>query len=150
MNRNDFLRFSASAAFGAAFITTPWHFSGRRTGTGATDAAWPPPDAAEEQFWDFVREQFPLSHERAYLNTGGLGASPYAVIDAVKGKMDELEKTCETGHSEALWEEIKRDAGALLGCDPAEIAFTRNTTAPSAMPSSAATNAAAGSVSSAA
>jgi selenocysteine lyase/cysteine desulfurase len=128
MNRNDFLRFSASAAFGAAFINAPRHFSGRRTGTGAPDAAWPPPDATEEEFWEFVREEFPLSHERAYLNTGGLGASPYVVIDTVKGKMDELEKTCETGHSEALWEEIKRDAGALLGCDPAEIAFTRNTT----------------------
>jgi selenocysteine lyase/cysteine desulfurase len=128
MNRNDFLRFSASAAFGAAFINAPRHFSGRRTGTGAPDAAWPPPDATEEEFWEFVREEFPLSHERAYLNTGGLGASPYVVIDTVKGKMDELENTCETGHSEALWEEIKRDAGALLGCDPAEIAFTRNTT----------------------
>ena len=128
MNRNDFLRFSASAAFGAALINAPRHFSGRRTGTGAPDAAWPPPDATEEEFWEFVREEFPLSHERAYLNTGGLGASPYVVIDTVKGKMDELENTCETGHSEALWEEIKRDAGALLGCDPAEIAFTRNTT----------------------
>ena len=148
MKRNDFLRFSASAAFGAAFIHFPGHFPGhspwhspwrslrdssgpslgRRTGPDAAVAPWPPPDAPEEQFWDFVREQFPLSHERAYLNTGGLGASPFAVIDAVKGKMDELEKTCETGHSEELWDGIKRDAGALLGCDAAEIAFTRNTT----------------------
>ena len=128
MKRKDFLRFSASTAFGAAMINSPWHFYGRQTGAEAAEAPWPPPDATEEQFWEFVREQFPLSHERAYLNTGGLGASPYAVIDAVKGKMDELEKTGETGHSEALWDEIKRDAGALLGCDAAEIAFTRNTT----------------------
>ncbi|HEX7574239.1 MAG TPA: aminotransferase class V-fold PLP-dependent enzyme [Bacteroidota bacterium] len=128
MKRKDFLRFSASTAFGAALINSPWHFSGRQTGAEAAEAPWPPPDVTEEQFWEFVREQFPLSHERAYLNTGGLGASPYAVIDAVKGKMDELEKTGETGHSEVLWDEIKRDAGALLGCDAAEIAFTRNTT----------------------
>jgi selenocysteine lyase/cysteine desulfurase len=132
MKRNDFLRFSASAAFGAAFMNAPWntprHSLTKQSGPDAAGAAWPPGEATEEQFWGFVREQFPLSRERAYLNTGGLGASPYAVIDAVKGKMDELEKTGETGHSEELLDGIKRDAGALLGCDAGEIAFTRNTT----------------------
>ena len=128
MNRTEFIRFSASAAFGAGLL--PLLGSPARTGAGpyAAPGAWPSPDAPEEQFWDFVREQFPLSHDRAYFNTGGLGASPYAVIDAVKQKMDELEKTSETGHSEELWEGIKKDAGALLGCDGAELAFTRNTT----------------------
>jgi selenocysteine lyase/cysteine desulfurase len=124
MKRNEFLRFSASAAFGAALFPSLSRAGAPRP---AADV-WPPPDASEEQFWDFVREQFPLAHDRAYLNTGGLGASPYAVIDAVKGKMEELEKICETGHSEALVDEIKKDAGALLGCDAAELAFTRNTT----------------------
>ena len=128
MKRNDFLRFAASAAFGAALIHPPWRSPVWRKGPDAPSAPWPPPDGGEEEFWDFVRGQFPLSHERAYLNTGGLGASPFAVIDAVKEKMDELEKTGETGHSEGLWEGIKQDAGALLGCDAAEIAFTRNTT----------------------
>jgi len=89
---------------------------------------WPPGDAGDESFWRFVREQFPLSHERAYLNTGGLGASPFVVIDAVKSKMDELEKVSETGHDEALWKQIKTDAGKLLGCDADELAFTRNAT----------------------
>ena len=42
--------------------------------------------------------------------------------------MDELEAICETGHSEALLDGIKKEAGALLGCDGAELAFTRNTT----------------------
>jgi selenocysteine lyase/cysteine desulfurase len=132
MKRNEFLRFSASAAFGAALFPTLGPslgtLPGSPTGRDATVAGWPPPDATEEQFWDFVREQFPLARERAYLNTGGLGASPYGVIDAVKGKMDELEKTCETGHSEELLNGIKKDAGVLLGCDTAELAFTRNTT----------------------
>ena len=132
MKRNEFLRFSASAAFGAALFPslaiarTPPGPGAPRPGPGTPAPL--PPDMSEEQFWEFVREQFPLSHERAYLNTGGLGASPYPVIEAVKGKMEELEKTCETGHSEALLDEIKKDAGALLGCDADELAFTRNTT----------------------
>ena len=89
---------------------------------------WPEVAPNDEDFWRFVRGQFPLTHERAYFNTGGLGASPYAVIDAVKEKMDELEKMSETGHDETLWDAIKTDIGRLLGCDASEIAFTRNTT----------------------
>ena len=82
----------------------------------------------DERFWAFVREQFPLTHERVYLNTGGLGASPYAVIDAVVSRMNELEKISETGHSEQIWASIKQKAAALLGCDAEEIAYTRNAT----------------------
>ena len=42
--------------------------------------------------------------------------------------MDELEKVAETGHSEELWKEVKTDAAQLFGCDPTELAFTRNAT----------------------
>ena len=89
---------------------------------------WPAIDPEDEQFWKFVRTQFPLSDERAYLNTGGLGASPYVVIDAVKSKMDELEKVGETGRTEELWIDVKTAAAQLLGCDASELAFTRNAT----------------------
>ncbi len=89
---------------------------------------WPPFTPDDDRFWKFLREQFPLTQERAYLNTGGLGASPYAVIDTVKATMDELEKISETGHNEELWNTVKNDAAALLGCDAGELAFTRNTT----------------------
>lgn len=124
MKRKEFLRYSASTAFGAAWIPRLLPGGPVRGASGP----WPPPDTPEEEYWDFVREQFPLAHDRAYLNTGGLGASPFAVIGAVKAKTDELEKICETGHSEELLNGIKKDAGALLGCDAEELAFTRNTT----------------------
>jgi cysteine desulfurase / selenocysteine lyase len=91
-------------------------------------APWPAIDADDEAFWQFVRDQFPLTRERAYLNTGGLGASPYMVIDTVKAKIDELEKLSETGHTDELWKEVKTDAASLLGCVPEELAFMRNTT----------------------
>lgn len=89
---------------------------------------WPAINAKDESFWTFVRDQFPLTRERAYFNTGGLGASPYAVIDAVKAKMDELEKISETGHTEQLWKELKSTGADFFGCAPEELAFMRNAT----------------------
>jgi selenocysteine lyase/cysteine desulfurase len=82
----------------------------------------------DERYWLLVRQQFPLTRERIYLNTGGLGASPHLVIDAVESRIHELEKISETGHNEALWLSIKEKASALLGCDKEEIAYTRNAT----------------------
>lgn len=123
MNRKEFVRMAATAAAGAAAF--PLLASGAAV---PPPVPWPNPDPADESFWKFVRGQFPLATDRAYLNTGGLGASPYAVIEAVTTKMMELERIGETGHDESLWHQIKSDAGALLGCDPEELAFTRNTT----------------------
>lgn len=85
-------------------------------------------DPRDEAFWSLVREQFPLTRERIYLNTGGLGASPYVAIEAVKNKITELERICETGHSEELWHDIKSKAGQILGCKPEELAYMRNAT----------------------
>lgn len=126
MNRSEFVRTATGVLAGLGL------FSGARPLGASEDASpttlWPPVNADDELFWKFVRSQFPLTEERAYLNTGGLGASPYAVLDAVKSKMDELEKISETGHNEELWKRIKLKAAELLGCDGDELAFTRNTT----------------------
>lgn len=146
MKRSTFLRTCLAGAAGSALLpglvhTTPAN-AAPLPGTGSTglpgpnrptlpgpgSAAWPPVDPHDERFWAFVRDQFPLSKERAYFNTGGLGASPYAVLDTVKGTMDQLELICETGRTDELWAEIKTDAGRLLGCSAKELAFVRNTT----------------------
>ncbi|HTR98412.1 MAG TPA: aminotransferase class V-fold PLP-dependent enzyme, partial [Bacteroidota bacterium] len=124
MKRSEFLRASVTAAVGAAM----WKNGVPGEALRRTPAGPPPGPDDGEQFWEFLRGEFPLERERAYLNTGGLGACPRTVIDAVKEKTDELERICETGHAEELWNGIKKDAGALLGCDADELAFTRNTT----------------------
>lgn len=85
-------------------------------------------DPHDEAFWTMVRDHFPLTRGRIYLNTGGLGASPYVSINALKAKIDELEEISETGHNDELWYNIKTTASHILGCDAEEIAYTRNTT----------------------
>ncbi|MBI3004508.1 MAG: aminotransferase class V-fold PLP-dependent enzyme [Ignavibacteriales bacterium] len=120
MNRKEFFRSGAGLIAGVSFLS--------ERSIPAEGKGWPQVNPEDEQFWMFVRSQFPLTGERAYFNTGGLGASPYAVIDAVKSKIDELEKISETGHTEELWKSIKASAAGLLGCDTGEIAFMRNTT----------------------
>jgi hypothetical protein len=128
MKRSEFL--SACVAVGTGSLLLPFPAAARepRGPAARPTAVWPPVDPTDEAFWTFLRGQFPLAGDRAYLNTGGLGASPYAVIDAVKARMDELEHVCETGHTEELWKEVKGAAARLLGCDAGEIAFVRNTT----------------------
>ena len=84
--------------------------------------------ALDNAFWTQVREAFPLTRKRTYLNTGGLGASPQVAIDVLKEKIDELEEISEVGHTHQLWSEIKNKAGLILSCDADEIAYTRNTT----------------------
>jgi selenocysteine lyase/cysteine desulfurase len=123
MKRRTFFSSLAGVAAGAGMLS----------GMKADLLASPQPatftgDPSDERFWTFLRGQFPLTHERAYLNTGGLGASPYPVIEAVQSKMDELEQISETGHSEELWKEMKGTIAPFLACDPEEIAFMRNTT----------------------
>ena len=122
MRRSEFLATVMAGLTGGALLPHVLHAETRGV------PAWPAGNPADDRYWNFLRDQFPLSHERAYLNTGGLGASPYAVIDAVKAKMDELEQVSETGHADELLREIKTGAAALFGCHADELAFTRNTT----------------------
>lgn len=85
-------------------------------------------DPKDQGFWRKVREQFPLTHKRTYLNTGGLGASPQISIDALQDKINALEEISEVGHTHDLWQQIKGSAGRLLGCEADDLAYTRNTT----------------------
>lgn len=124
MKRKEFFRSAAGFLAGTTFLSQK-SLSGSHSGPRN---AWPQARPDDERFWAFVRSQFPLAENRAYFNTGGLGASPHAVIDAVKSKMDELEKVSETGHTDQLWEEIKSSAAGFLGCEAEELAFMRNTT----------------------
>ncbi|MGH7491987.1 MAG: aminotransferase class V-fold PLP-dependent enzyme [bacterium] len=127
MRRRNFIKTTAQTLTGLLRLSFLPKFSGRFDLVNI-DFEGCDIDPCDETYWSLVREQFPLTRDRIYLNTGGLGASPYAVIAAVQSKMDELERICETGHSEELWHDIKVKAGQILGCKPEEITYTRNAT----------------------
>ena len=90
-------------------------------------APWPPPASLDDDgFWKLVRAQYPLTHERVYLNTGGLGPAPYPVLDAVQRTMLERQTLSEHGHNRI--EQAREPVAAFFGAKPSEIAFTRNAT----------------------
>ncbi len=103
---------------------------GRSSGSAQTvDArpAWPPAVGLDDEaFWKQVRAQFPLTHNRAYLNTGGLGPAPYAVIDRVQQTMIDLQRISEHGHK--MIGEARVPVASFFGVKPEEIAFQRNAT----------------------
>ncbi|MFC1726847.1 aminotransferase class V-fold PLP-dependent enzyme, partial [candidate division KSB1 bacterium] len=83
-------------------------------------------NAEDEKYWKMVRMQFPLTFDRYYFNTSGLGPSPRIVIDTVTEWTYKLETICETGHGDV--HKVNEKAAKLLNADPEEIAVTRNTT----------------------
>lgn len=122
-SRRDFLRRGSTAAAAAMVSCT----TARGTLKDTDRPVWPPPSMADDDaFWKAVRAQFPLTHDRVYLNTGGLGPAPYPVLDTMISKIMELQRVSETGHSGL--DTAREKLAAFIGADADELAFTRNAT----------------------
>jgi selenocysteine lyase/cysteine desulfurase len=83
-------------------------------------------DTDDEKFWTLIKEQFPLEQDLIYMNNGGLGPSPYQVIETIKNQMWTWERISETGHW--MVEGVHEKAAKFFNCGIDEIAFTRNST----------------------
>ncbi|MBN1349863.1 aminotransferase class V-fold PLP-dependent enzyme [candidate division KSB1 bacterium] len=94
--------------------------------SGATPMSLPPMVDPDEKFWQIVRQQFLLTTEKIYMNTGGLGPSPRVVVDTLFKTTLQLEEMGE--HEHHLVYDVNKKAAKLLGAAPEEIALTRNTT----------------------
>lgn len=118
LRRRTFLR---TLGAGAAL---PWLAAGFAT----PPAPWPPPaeGADDDAFWAVVRSQYPLTRERTYFNTGGLGPAPYPVLDAAHRTTLDLQRLSETGHDRL--EAARAPVATFLGCAPEALAFVRNAT----------------------
>ncbi len=120
MNRKQFLKSLAAGGAGLAF------------GSNRSAAAPHPledllPDVSASeslQSWEGIRRLFPLRRDRAYLNTGGLGPPPVAVLDAVARQNRIQAVAGETHHR--LLHEVRETTAQFLGAEPSEISFTRN------------------------
>ena len=76
--------------------------------------------------WDELRKLFPLTYSRNYFNTGGIGASPKKVVDAVYHNMI-LSETRGDEKRKSL-KNVRSKVAKFLNANPKNIAFTRNTT----------------------
>jgi len=129
-NRRHFLKKILGGV--AATAAIPWlsrEATGMESGSGFYEKLGRYGSAAsanDEKFWSLVKQQFPLEQNLIYMNNGGLGPSPYQVIETIKSQMLKWESISETGHG--LVEGVHEKAAKFFNCGVDEIAFTRNAT----------------------
>ena len=121
--RRQFLKSVSASAFAVPLLA--------QNGGGGL----PRPDAPK--YWDKIRDQFLLAHDKVFFNTGTIGAMPKVVVDAV---VDHLRKmatdVADWDYRGEEWisgygpqTEIRAKAARLLNADVKEIALAENVTA---------------------
>ena len=127
LNRKNFLRTLGAGAVAALALKNSRAASVVPSVAPSATAALPLFDAADpEPFWHAVRAQYPMTPERTYFNTGGLGPAPARVLDMLTVAGRQLQERVETGHE--LFAQCRTIAAKFFGAAPDEICFTRNAT----------------------
>jgi len=85
--------------------------------------------AKDEAFWRDIQEGFTLDRTIVNLNNGGVCPSPRVVLEALKRYLD-ISNQSPVYH---MWqilepniESVRRNLARVAGCDPEELAITRN------------------------
>lgn len=78
----------------------------------------------DENYWRSVRQQFPLTKDWNYLNTGTMGPSPYQVGDAIREGVMRNDELADYG----AYEDCLKDIASFTGAHKNEIALTHNVT----------------------
>ena len=128
-SRRAFLR--ASSLAGAAAAALPPLNLEAIAAAGAPLAQQSPEEVAViEPYWREVRQAFTLDPSLINLNNGNSSPSPQIVHEAFKRHLDDTNRL--PVHYRTLIEqrldEVRRELATEFGCDPAELAFTRNAT----------------------
>jgi isopenicillin-N epimerase len=129
LSRRGFLQTTGSATLGA--IATFRDDSHTRIEAAARRAENRSPGdlAGDEDYWREIQQAFTLDRTIINLNNGGVCPSPRVVHDALKRYLD-LSNQSPVYH---MWqilepnvEAVRRRLAASFGCDPEEMAITRN------------------------
>lgn len=89
-----------------------------------------PPPTGEEDFWTWVRSEFPLHPSLLNFNNGGVSPHPRPVLEA----LFRLELAANEAPAYVMWrlqdqkEPLRQRLAALCGAHPEEIALVRNST----------------------
>jgi len=79
---------------------------------------------SEEEYWGFVREQFPVVKEKVYFNCATMGPSPYQVVEKVKSYITYMNRYGEYHGAE----EARESLAKFINAKTEEISLTHNTT----------------------
>jgi selenocysteine lyase/cysteine desulfurase len=79
---------------------------------------------SEADFWEEIRNGFPLTRKRVYLNNGTFGPAPYAVSQAMNACLVEINSSGEYGH----FDQERALLAGFLGVETDELSLTHNTT----------------------
>ena len=95
----------------------------------AAGGASPAEIASNEDYWREIQGAFTLDRTMINLNNGGVCPSPRVVMDALKRYLDQSNQAPVWNMWQRLEpgiEGVRRDLAADFGCDPEEMAITRN------------------------
>jgi len=86
--------------------------------------------AVIEPYWREVRQAFALDPVLINLNNGNSSPSPQTVHEAFKRHLDDTNRLPVHYRTliEQRFDEVRRELATEFGCEPAELAFTRNAT----------------------
>ena len=128
LTRRGFLR---SAGFGTAIVAgfRDGGLSRLEAAERLVAGAAPEDVAADENYWREIQQAFTLDRTIINLNNGGVCPSPRVVHEALKRYLD-ISNQSPVYH---MWqilepniESVRRRLAAAFGCDPEEMAITRN------------------------
>jgi selenocysteine lyase/cysteine desulfurase len=133
MNRRTFLgsiQYPAAAlAARAAVSRGSWPGLLNAAAELAGHPGTPAETARDESFWFPIQQAYPVDRSLVNLNNGGVAPSPAVVLEAMKRHLD----TTNQAPAYTLWqlqepqrETCRKGLASLLGCDPEEVAITRN------------------------
>jgi isopenicillin-N epimerase len=125
MDRRDFFRAAGTAAVAFSSDALP------RLQAALAAQGGKPADslAIDEDFWFQVRHMFTVDRNIINLNNGGVSPSPKIVMESEKRYLE----ISNMGPTHFMWkvigpevESVRRRLAQSFGCDPEEIAITRN------------------------
>jgi len=123
LDRKTFLRSLGAGALGLLATRALGEIDGDPEQLSAMPV-WNPADP--ETFWRQVRAQFPMTPERTYFNTGGLGPAPRRVLDMLTLAGRQLQERVETGHD--FFAQARVIVAAYFGAKTDDLCFVRNAT----------------------
>src|SRR5438067_6006363 len=128
LNRRDVLRMGGALG-AAAFPPRPFKTTEHIAAASAAVADRTPEDVAQDEFyWREIQEAFTLDRTLTNLNNGNTCPAPRVVHEAVKRYMDmaNMLPVQYNGMIGRNIDTVRRRMAAEFGCDPSELALTRN------------------------